>query len=107
MSASTPAAQANLSAVSVTDLSVWMFDYDDPAKKTEPTMMETIYAFLFSKAMIILFYSVILSLVLPTCVNTAIQASRSIPWMSLSARIIDSLRRVLCEQPTLLLASIL
>ena len=78
--ASTPAAQANLSAFSVADPSVWMFDFDNPVRKIQPTTMETIFALLFSKATILLLYSVMLCLATPKCTNLVIQALRSIPW---------------------------
>ncbi|KAI2503664.1 hypothetical protein MHU86_10788 [Fragilaria crotonensis] len=103
-SAPAPSAQANLSAFSVADPSVWMFDFNDPVRKDQPTSMESIYAFLFSKATILLVYSVIFCLVAPKFANLALQALRSTPWTSFLMWVADSLRHVLREQPTLLFA---
>ena len=54
MTVPAPAAQANLSAFSVADPSVWMVDFNNPAKKLQSTVIESIYAFLFSKTMVLL-----------------------------------------------------
>jgi hypothetical protein len=100
-----PAAQAYLSAFSVADPSVWMVDFNNPAKKLQSTVIESIYAFLFSKTMVLLVYSVALCLVIPKCSSLAIHALRSIPWTSLLMWIVNTLRQVLLEQPTLFFAS--
>ena len=50
-----------------------MFDFDnDPARKAQPTMMESIYALLFSKITILVNNSVILCLGMSTFMNLAI-----------------------------------
>ncbi|KAI2506682.1 hypothetical protein MHU86_7783 [Fragilaria crotonensis] len=103
-SAPAPSAQANLSAFSIADPSVWMLDFDDPSKKSQPTAVETICSLLFSKATTLLVYSVILCLAVPKFANLALQVLRSTPWMSFLTWVADSLRQVLREQPTLLFA---
>jgi hypothetical protein len=103
-SAPAPSAQANLSAFSIADPSVWMFDCDDHARKLQSTTRKSFYAFLFSKTTILLVYSVMFCLVMPKFANLATQVLRSTPWMSLSRWVADSLCQVLREQPMLLLA---
>jgi hypothetical protein len=77
---STPAAQASLSAFSVADPSVWLLDLDDPPKKTQPTMLESICELLISKTTVLLVYSVILCLALLMFINFATQVSQFILW---------------------------
>ncbi|KAI2508243.1 hypothetical protein MHU86_6172 [Fragilaria crotonensis] len=97
------AAQANLSAFSVADPSVWMIDFDNPAKKLQSTALESIYTFLFSKAMVL--SSTLWRFVLSSqSVQTWQSMLRSIPWTLLLTSIVDTLRQVLLEQPTLFLA---
>jgi hypothetical protein len=103
-SAPAPSAQANLSAFSIADPSVWMFDFDDHARKLQSTTRKSIYAFLFSKTTILLVYSVMLCLVVPKFTNLATQMLRSTLWMLLSTWAADSLWQALREQPALLLA---
>ena len=69
-------AQANLTSFSVSDPSVWMFDFHEPTND-KSTIMESIYAFLFSKIVILFLYSVVLCLVLPQVGNLMIHMSQS------------------------------
>jgi hypothetical protein len=48
-SAPAPSAQAKLSAFSIADPSVWMFDFDDHARKVQSTTRKSIYASFFQK----------------------------------------------------------
>ena len=66
-----------------------------------------IYAFLFSKIVILFLYSVVLCLALPQVGNLMIHVSRAIPWSTILKWIANKLCQIIQEQPTIVFAPVL
>ena len=83
-----------------------MFDFPE-STNDKPTIMESIYAFLFSKIVILFLYSVVLCLALPQVGSLMIHVSRAIPWSTILKWIANKLCQLLQDQPTIVFAPIL